>query len=100
MPKELWPEEGSDEQDMIEKDTGGPVLPLDRRQDLVFIGQNLNETAIIFALNDCLITRAEASRARTAGGERRRELYEKTSGSSASVRSSGRTRIRFRRGMV
>jgi len=67
MPEELWPEEGSDERDMIERDMAGPVL-LDRRQELVFIGQNLNETAITTALNDCLVTRAEASRARAAAG--------------------------------
>ena len=75
MPEELWPEEGSDERDMIERDMAGPVL-LDRRQELVFIGQNLNETAITTALNDCLVTRAEASRARAAAGGRDESLVE------------------------
>lgn len=65
MPEELWPDEGTDERDMMERDMAGPVL-LDRRQELVFIGRNLNVGAITAALDACLVTRAEASRARAA----------------------------------
>ena len=83
MPKHMWPEEGSEERDMMERDMSGPVL-LDRRQELVFIWQNLNECVIVAALNDCLVTRAEASALRArqhseagggggGGGERREE---------------------------
>ena len=67
MPEELWPQEGSDERDLIERDMAGPVL-LDRRQELVFIGQNLDKSAITAALNGCLVTRAEAARGREAAG--------------------------------
>ena len=63
LPKQMWPEEGSEAREMFERDFSGPVL-LDRRQELVFIGRHMNKAAIVRALERCLVTRAEASRAR------------------------------------
>jgi len=56
----MLPEEGSDEREMIERDIAGPVL-LDRRQELVFIGRDMNCDAIVAALEKCEVTRKEAS---------------------------------------
>ena len=63
LPSEMWPEEGSDERDMLERDFVNPIL-MDRRQELVFIGVRMNRSAIVAALDRCLVTRVEASRVR------------------------------------
>jgi G3E family GTPase len=63
IPETMWPEEGSEAREMFERDFSGPVL-LDRRQELVFIGRHMNKTAIVSALERCLVTPVEASRAR------------------------------------
>ncbi len=68
MPEDMLPEEGSDEREMIERDIAGPVL-LDRRQELVFIGRDMNCDAIVAALEKCEVTRKEASDARAAAGD-------------------------------
>lgn len=76
IPREMWPEEGTEARDLFERDFTGPVL-LDRRQELVFIGRHMNKTAITSALEKCLVTQAEASRARVrddnAGSLRKEE---------------------------
>ena len=76
IPREMWPEEGTEARDLFERDFTGPVL-LDRRQELVFIGRHMNKTAITSALERCLVTQAEASRARVrddnAGSLRKEE---------------------------
>ncbi|QDZ20476.1 cobalamin synthesis protein [Chloropicon primus] len=53
-----WPPEGSEPYEMIMKDFDGPELK-DRRQELVFIGQNLKQDAITSSLNDCLVTKED-----------------------------------------
>ena len=76
IPREMWPEKGTEARDLFERDFTGPVL-LDRRQELVFIGRHMNKTAITSALEKCLVTQAEASRARVrddnAGSLRKEE---------------------------
>ena len=63
LPEEMWPEDGSDERDLLERDFVNPIL-MDRRQELVFIGVHMNRSAIVAALDRCLVTRVEASRVR------------------------------------
>ena len=63
LPEEMWPEDGSDERDLLERDFLNPIL-MDRRQELVFIGVHMNRSAIVAALDRCLVTRVEASRVR------------------------------------
>ena len=58
MDEDEWPPEGSEPYEMIMKDFDGPELK-DRRQELVFIGQNLNQDAITSSLNDCLVTKED-----------------------------------------
>ena len=83
LPSEMWPEEGSDERDMLERDFVNPIL-MDRRQELVFIGVRMNRSAIVAALDRCLVTRVEASRVRA----NRTRVCDRTSGSSDSTGSS------------
>ena len=61
LPKDQWPEEGSDLHVQVMADMCGETLG-DRRQALVFIGQNLRREAIVAALDSCLITKQDAGR--------------------------------------
>ena len=58
VPPENWPDQGSEEYAEVIMEFEGPVLQ-DRRQELVFIGQDLKRDAIVAALDACLITRKE-----------------------------------------
>lgn len=58
LPKEYWPEEGTDLHKQVMSDYRGETLG-DRRQALVFIGQNLKRDAIVAALDACLVKKGE-----------------------------------------
>ena len=58
LPSEMWPEEGSDERDMLERDFVNPIL-MDRRQELVFIGQGMDPAHTRRALDACLLSEDE-----------------------------------------
>ncbi|XRB04539.1 protein CobW [Pycnococcus provasolii] len=58
QPEEAWPAKDSEEYAMIMKDYAGAVLK-DRRQEVVIIGQNLDQSAIEHALDACLVTAKE-----------------------------------------
>ena len=60
VPKEEWPED-EESLAMLQQDFDGPEL-MDRRQEIVFIGQNLKEDAITAALDACLVQREELQR--------------------------------------
>ena len=61
VPKESWPTEP----EYLESIESQWVEPFgDMRQELVFIGQNLNQTAFSQALDDCLLTEEEVLRGR------------------------------------
>ncbi|UPR00373.1 cobalamin synthesis protein [Chloropicon primus] len=61
LPKDNWPPEGSKQYERAIELWQGPVLQ-DKRQEIVFIGQNLNQEAITKALDACLIKRSETKK--------------------------------------
>jgi hypothetical protein len=61
VPKENWPDD-SDYLASIEKQWVEPFG--DMRQELVFIGQNLDQQAMIQALDRCLLSEEEVLRGR------------------------------------
>lgn len=75
VPQDMWPEEGSEQRDAMERDFSSPVL-LDRRQELVFIGKHMKKCAIMSALDKCLVTRVEASRVRVDNQSLRPEEWK------------------------
>lgn len=60
LPREMWPPEGSALHKLVMSDMQGETL-MDRRQALVFIGQNLRRDAIVSALDSCLITKEDVA---------------------------------------
>lgn len=58
LPREYWPAEGTDLHKQVMDDYRGETLG-DRRQALVFIGQNLKRDAIFAALDACLVKKEE-----------------------------------------
>ncbi len=59
VPKQDWPTD----REYLESIEESWVEPFgDMRQELVFIGQNLNKTAMIDALNDCLVSEEDLDR--------------------------------------
>ena len=61
MPEEEWPEEGTEAYAEIMKDFAGPELK-DRRQEIVFIGQNIDKKALTEALDACQIRKEDLRR--------------------------------------
>ena len=59
LPADELPEAGTEDHALLLADFEGPVLQ-DRRQELVFIGQKVDEAALTAALDACLVTPAEA----------------------------------------
>ena len=63
LPPEFWPEEGTDIYARVMKDFAGPDIK-DRRQEVVIIGQNLKQDAIVAALDACLLKKEDLVRRR------------------------------------
>ena len=61
VPKEHWPDDAEHRARIAEKSTGDWG---DRRQELVFIGMEMDETDIRAKLDACLLTDAELARGR------------------------------------
>ena len=72
VPEEELPEPGTKERTALEKDMQGPVL-MDRRQELVFIGRDLQKEKLKAELDNCLM-RKEETRAGRASRRSTRKL--------------------------
>jgi len=68
-PKEEWPEEGTEPYEMLMADFAGEEIG-DRRQEIVFIGQNISKDKLTAALDACLLKREDVRlRGRSSGSE-------------------------------
>ena len=62
VPKDRWP----DDEEYLQSIASNWQEPFgDMRQELVFIGQNLDRTGMVKALDDCLLTEEEVLEGRT-----------------------------------
>eukprot|EP00793_Prasinoderma_coloniale_P006435 PRCOL_00001265-RA len=66
MPEDALPEEGTEEYAEMRKDFDGPEIQ-DRRQEIVFIGQDMKVASIKAALDSCLIKPEETRCSDTSG---------------------------------
>ena len=66
MPQDALPEEGTEDYAEMRKDFDGPEIQ-DRRQEIVFIGQDMKVASIKAALDSCLIKPEETRCSDTSG---------------------------------
>ncbi|KAI5305035.1 hypothetical protein KEM56_005461 [Ascosphaera pollenicola] len=74
VPREAWPED-DDIIKSIDNDFSGPWG--DRRQELVFIGENINTEAITGLLNECLLKDEEWAQWEKVMSHKRLSIYKK-----------------------
>lgn len=74
VPREAWPED-DDIIKSIDNDFSGPWG--DRRQEIVFIGENINTEAITDLLNECLLNDEEWAQWEKVMSRKRLSIYKK-----------------------